>query len=78
VYLDGRYLIPIDRIRLPVANAPPIITLRDAIGGADIGRAPSLHQAIGLRLSLSAAYVEFMVDPATRKHHFGFGLSLIR
>jgi hypothetical protein len=78
LYLDGRYLIPIDRVRLPVVNAPPIITLREAIGGADIGRAPSLHQAVGLRISISAAYAEFMVDPATRNHHFGFGLALIR
>ena len=31
-----------------------------------------------VRLSANAAYVEFMTDPATRKHHFGFGLSLVR
>jgi hypothetical protein len=78
VYIDGRYNIPIDRFRLPAVNAPPVITLRDAIGGADIGRAPALHQAVGVRLSLSAAYAEFMIDPATRKNHFGFGLSLVR
>jgi hypothetical protein len=78
IYLDSRYNIPIDRFRLPVLNAPPLLTLRDAIGGAGVGRAPTLHQAIGLRVSVSAAYVEFMTDPATRKHHFGFGLALVR
>jgi hypothetical protein len=78
VFIDSRYNIPIDRFRLPALNSPPVITLRDVIGGADIGRAPAMHQAIGVRVSLSAAYVEFMTDPATRKHHFGFGLSLVR
>jgi hypothetical protein len=78
IYLDGRYNIPVDRIRVPVTNSPLVITLRDAIGGADVGRAPSLHQAIGVRVSASAAYVEFMTDPATRKHKFGLGLSLVR
>ena len=76
LYLDGRYNIPMSRIQTAVGS--PVVTLRDAIGGADIGRAPSLHQAIGLRLSLATAYVEFMADPATRAHRFGFGLSLQR
>lgn len=78
IYLDSRYSIPLDSVRLPLANSPLIITLRDAIGGAAVGRAPAVHQAIGIRLSASAAYVEFMADPATRKHKFGLGLSLVR
>jgi hypothetical protein len=78
IYIDGRYSIPIESVRVPVLNSPLMITLRDAIGGADIGRAPAMHQAIGVRVSASVAYVEFMTDPATRKHKFGLGLSLLR
>lgn len=78
IYIDGRYSIPIESVRVPVLNSPLVVTLRDVIGGADIGRAPAMHQAIGARLSASFAYVEFMTDPATRKHKFGLGLSLLR
>jgi len=78
IYIDSRYSIPLDSLRLPLANSPLIVTLRDAIGGAAVGRGPAMHQAIGIRLSASAAYVEFMADPATRKHRFGLGLSLVR
>jgi hypothetical protein len=78
IYLDSRYSIPIESVRVPVLNSPLMITVRDAIGGADIGRAPAMHQAIGVRVSASVAYVEFMTDPATRKHKFGLGLSLLR
>ena len=78
VFIDGRYNIPIESVRIPVVNSPLVITLRDAIGGADVGRAPAMHQAIGLRLSASFVYVEFMTDPATRKHKFGAGISLLR
>ena len=78
IYIDGRYSIPIESVRVPVLNSPLVITLRDAIGGAAVGRAPAMHQAIGARLSASLAYVEFMTDPATRKHKFGLGVSLLR
>jgi hypothetical protein len=77
VYLDGRYNIPLERVQLPFIGSPTV-TLRDALGGAALGRFPTLHQAIGVRLSLSLAYTEFMIDPVTRRHHVGFGFSLTR
>ncbi len=77
VFLDGRYNIPLDRLQLPIVGAP-LVTLRDAIGGAAVGEWPTIHQAIGARLSLSAIFVEFMADPVTRKGHFDFGFSLLR
>lgn len=76
IYLDGRYNIPISRIQTPVGS--PVVTLRDAIGGADANRAPALHQAIGVRVSLATVYAEFMTDPATRVNRVGFGFSLLR
>jgi hypothetical protein len=29
-------------------------------------------------LSLSLAYIEYMIDPVTRRHHVGIGFSLTR
>jgi len=77
IYFDGRYNIPVERIQLPLIGSP-VVTLRDAFGGAAVGVFPTIHQAIGVRLSLSLAYVEYMIDPVTRRHHVGFGFSLTR
>ena len=77
LFLDGRYIFPISRFTLPVVGAPTI-ALRDEIGGAAAGKFPSLHQAVGLQLSLGPVYVEVAIDPATRKRHSGFGLSVFR
>jgi hypothetical protein len=75
MYFDLRYSIPIERVQLPIVG-PPVVTLRDAFGGAAFGSWPTIHQAIGVRLSLSLAYIEYMIDPVTRRHHVGFGFSL--
>ena len=77
IYLDGRYNIPIEAVQVPFVGSP-VITLRDALGGAAFGRAPTIHQAIGVRLSLSLAYTEYMIDPVTRRDHVGFGFSFTR
>jgi hypothetical protein len=76
-YIDSRYSIPLERVQLPYIGSP-IVTLRDALGGAAFGAFPTIHQAIGVRLSLSLAYTEFMIDPKTRRHHVGFGFSVTR
>jgi hypothetical protein len=75
IYFDGRYSIPLERVQLPIVGSP-VVTLRDAFGGAAVGGWPTIHQAIGVRLSLSLAYIEYMIDPVTRVHHVGFGFSL--
>lgn len=77
IYVDGRYNIPIDAVQLPLVGAP-VFTLRTVLGGADIQRWPSLAQAAGVRLSISAAYVEYLVDPANRRQFVGWGLSIAR
>jgi hypothetical protein len=76
-YADFRYNIPIERIEIPFVG-PPTFTLREAIGGADLGRFPALHQATGFRVSASIAYFEWLVDPVTRRGHAGVGISLSR
>ena len=76
-YIDSRYSIPVERLQLPFVGSP-VVTLRDALGGAAVGHWPTIHQAIGVRLSLSLAYIEYMIDPVTRRDHLGFGFSLTR
>jgi len=77
LYLDFRYNIPIERVEIPFVG-PPVLTLREAIGGVDVGRFPTLHQAAGVRLSGGFLYVEYVVDPTARRGHVGLGISLNR
>ena len=75
--ISGRYYIPIPGIVLPFAGAPTIV-VRDAIGAAGVGRLPAFEQNVSMRLELSFASAEFVLDPRTKKHKFGAGLSLSR
>lgn len=77
IYLDGQYKVPIDRIQLPLVG-PPVVSLRTVLAGADTARWPSLAQAIGVRVSVTAAYAEYLIDPSNRHGFFGVGLSLRR
>lgn len=76
-YLDARYEIPIDRVALPLAG-PPVVTLREILGGAALGRFPSLAQATGVRLSGGFLYVEWLIDPVARHAHVSYGISIAR
>ena len=67
-----------DRPHPAAARGPPVVTLRKVLGGADSARWPSLAQADGVRVSVSAAYAEYLIDPARRHSFFGVGLSLAR
>jgi hypothetical protein len=75
LYFDARYNIPIERFMLPLIG-PPMLTVREVLGGAAFEALPVLHQASGLRLSASLIYAEVLVDPARGRWHFGFGISL--
>jgi hypothetical protein len=77
VYVDARYDIPITRVTLPLVGSP-IVTLREALGGAGISGFPTLAQATGLRLSASVVYAEVMVDPVSHAVFKGVGISLNR
>jgi hypothetical protein len=76
-YVDARYDIPIDRVRLPLGGSP-VVTLREILGGAAIGRFPTLAQATGVRLSAKFLYVEWLIDPATRHQHYSYGVTVAR
>jgi hypothetical protein len=77
VFLDFRYNIPISRIVLPLVGSP-ILTLREVLAGADVGRFPSIAQAIGARATLGPVYVQFLFDPADKDARLGGGITLIR
>ena len=77
VYLDGDYDIPLGRVSLPFVG-PPVLTLRDAIGGAGVRALPALEQAVGARLSVSYLYVEALVDPARHRTRASFGFTASR
>jgi hypothetical protein len=77
LYFDARYNFPIDRIAIPLGGSP-VLTLREALGGADRGRIPHLEQATGIRLSLSVLHYEIMVDPVRHRVHQSVGISVAR
>ena len=78
LYLESRYIIPIDRIVLPFVGSP-VLTLRHIMGAAGINRLPSLEQEIGVGLGLSAFRIDFTTDVAkSRGSEIGFGISLAR
>jgi hypothetical protein len=77
VYVDARYEIPVARVTLPLVGSP-VVTLREALGGAGASGFPTLAQATGLRLSASVVYLEVMVDPVSHAVFKGLGISLAR
>lgn len=77
VFLEATYLIPLDAVQLPFAGSP-VIGLRQVLAGAASGGFPALHQASGVRVYLSRAYGEFMLDPSTRRGRAGVGIDFGR
>jgi hypothetical protein len=77
LYIDGRYDVPIERWRLPIVG-PPVVSLRDIIGGAGIGRLPELVQNVGIRLSVTLLRLEFLVEPGRGRTDFSAGVALTR
>jgi len=63
LFVESRYTIPIERLRLPLAG-PPSLTLRHMIGAAGVERLPTFRQNIALRVTLSLLGVEYTVDPS--------------
>lgn len=76
-FAEGRYIIPIDRIRIKYLGSPTF-TLRYITGGAGVGKLPSLEQNVGARFALSFLRVDYVVDPASKRSNFSVGLSVFR
>jgi hypothetical protein len=76
LYVESRYLIPIERIQLPVVGAP-VLTLRDAFGAAGVGGLPGLQHEVGIGFGLSVLRVEYTRAVAGKSgSEFGVGISL--
>ena len=77
LYVDSRYEIPLQRIKIPFVGSP-MFSLRHRAGSAGVQHLPRLVQNVGALLTLSLVRVEYAVDPATRKQSLGVGLSIAR
>ena len=78
VYLESRYLIPIEAVQLPFVGSP-VLTLRDAFGGAGIGSLPGLQHEMGIGVGLSVLRLEYTRAVAGRSgSEVGIGISLSR
>jgi hypothetical protein len=69
-----RYSIPLERVQLPLIG-PPMLSLREILAGAGSSGVPTMHQAMGVRLSAGFVYGELLIDPASRHSRLSFGLS---
>ncbi len=63
LYVEGNYMIPIERIQLPILGSP-FVALRYAAGNAGIDKIPTLIQNIGIGAGVSMLRVDYSVDPA--------------
>jgi len=78
LFLESRYLIPIEKIQLPKVGAP-VLTLRDAFGAAGVGDLPGLQHEIGIGIGVSVLRVEYTRAVAGRSgDEFGVGISMPR
>lgn len=76
LFVESRYVVPVDRVLLPLVGAP-VLTFRHIMGSAGVGNLPSLEQEIGIGLGLSALRIDYTVDVAkSRGHKISLGLSL--
>jgi len=81
LFVQGDYMIPIERIQLPYLGSP-FVALRYAAGNAGVGQLPSLIQNLGLGIGASFFRVDFSFDPAKNRSPFShrtavtFGLDL--
>ncbi len=81
LYLQGDYVIPIDRLVLPYLGSP-FVALRYAAGNAGLGRLPPLIQNLGVGAGVSLFRVDYSIDPArnrsplSRRSAFSIGVSL--
>lgn len=74
-FLDALYVIPIPIIEFPVLGSP-YIAPHFAAGAASVGGFGTPVQNVGGRIGLSVFTMDYIVNPRTRQHDFGVGVSL--
>jgi hypothetical protein len=81
LFLQGDYLIPIERIQLPFLGSP-FVALRYAAGNAGVGELLPLIQNVGVGAGVGFLRVDYAIDPAenrspvSRRSAVTFGISL--
>lgn len=81
LYVDGDYMIPINRIQLPYVGSP-FVALHYGAGNAGEGALPALIQNVGVGAGVSFFRMDYAIDPASnrsplsRRSAFSIGLSL--
>jgi hypothetical protein len=76
LFVENEYLIPIEAIQLPVIGAP-VLSLRDAFGGAGVGSLPDLQHEVGIGIGVSALHLDVNTAVAGRKRtKVSLGISL--
>jgi hypothetical protein len=76
LYLETRYILPVERIVLPLVGSP-VLSVLHHLGSAGVGGLPALEQEIGVGIGLSVVHVDYTVDVARhRGSKLGVGISL--
>jgi hypothetical protein len=76
LYVENRYLIPIERFALPFVGTP-ILSIRDAFGSAGVNSLPSFQHEVGAGLGVSVVHFDFSTAVAGRKgSRASLGISL--
>jgi hypothetical protein len=77
LFIESRYEIPVSIVPLPFVG-PPTLTFRHVLGSAGVQDLPDFTQIVGVRLSVSVARAQWMIDTGTRKAKLSASLSLSR
>lgn len=76
LFVENRYEIPIDAIQIPMVGAP-VLSIRDAFGGAGVGSLHDLQHEIGVGIGVSAVHLDLNTAVAGRKRtRVSLGISL--
>ena len=66
LFVQGDYMIPIERIQLPFLGSP-FLALRYAAGNAGASEIPALIQNLGVGAGFSILRVDYTIDPAQNR-----------
>lgn len=77
VFTEARAWMTLERVRLPLLGSPTA-TLRHMMGAAGVGGLPALTHNLGLRVALSLARVDFVIDPVSGETDVGVGVAFSR
>lgn len=76
LFVESRYVIPVDMVKLPYVGVP-VVTLLHLMGGAGVGSLGEFQQEVGVGLGLSLLHFDYTVGAGGRSgHQFGVGISL--